>query len=194
MLNDICQIFKIAYERGWITPRDGNASFKSECSGGSYHVTPSGVRKDLLQERMMVEMSLYEQDKMIKDSVYSPTGELPMHFLLQKDFKEDRVVIHLHPTYTIAAMHKGIDLIKLSELFPELRRYTNVAPSLPAIEPVSVKLALAVVQNIGLEANGSVKYDIVGLDKHGVVSVAADAWTAFEHIERLEHICKIALI
>lgn len=31
-----------------------------------------------------------------------PTGELPLHILLQKNLLENRVVLHLHPTYIIA--------------------------------------------------------------------------------------------
>jgi ribulose-5-phosphate 4-epimerase/fuculose-1-phosphate aldolase len=33
----------------------------------------------------------------------------------------------------------------------------------------------------------------VGYDRHGVVAVDTSPWRAFEHIERLEHICKIVL-
>ena len=33
--------------------------------------------------------------------------------------------MHLHPTYTVTAMHKGIELASLAEKFPELSRYTN---------------------------------------------------------------------
>ena len=40
---------------------------------------------------------------------------------------------------------------------------------------------------------GKVKYNIVGMDRHGVVAVDTTPWRAFEHIERLEHICRIVL-
>jgi len=36
--------------------------------------------------------------------------------------------------------------------------------------------------------------DVVSLDRHGAVSVGTDPWEAFEHIERLNHICEIALL
>ena len=32
-----------------------------------------------------------------------------------------------------------------------------------------------------------------GRPRHGVVAVASDPWRAFEHIERLEHICQMVL-
>ena len=38
-----------------------------------------------------------------------------------------------------------------------------------------------------------VKYDIVGQAAHGVCAVGANPWDAYEHIERLEHICEIVL-
>jgi ribulose-5-phosphate 4-epimerase/fuculose-1-phosphate aldolase len=55
---------------------------------------------------------------------------------------EVRVVVHLHPTYCIAAMHAGIDLSKVSESFPELNRYTKVAPNVQYVEPISQQLAV----------------------------------------------------
>jgi L-fuculose-phosphate aldolase len=81
----------------------------------------------------------------------------------------------------------------MAKQFPELRRYTRVGPSTPMIEPISIELANAVVKHIGLGQDGSVQSDIIGLDRHGVVSIAEDPWSAFEHVERLEHICKIYL-
>jgi L-fuculose-phosphate aldolase len=117
-----------------------------------------------------------------------------MHLKLQQEIDTDvRVVLHLHPTYTVAAMYKGIDLQWLFEEFPELSRYTNVGPTVPPYLPLTQDLADACVENLGLNCVGHVKYNIVGMDRHGVVAVDTSPWRAFEHIERLEHICKIVL-
>lgn len=158
-------------------------------------------KKNLLNSDLLIKLSLpdmardwdnEESQKFAKG--LSPTGELPMHHLLQKDYLGTRVVLHLHPTYTIAAMKKGIQLSFLAEQFPELRRYTKVGPNVPVIEPISLELANAVVNHFSLDSSGVVQYDIIGLDRHGVVSIGEDPWSAFEHVERLEHICKIYLI
>jgi L-fuculose-phosphate aldolase len=90
-------------------------------------------------------------------------------------------------------MLKGISLTNLSSEFPELRRYTKVGDTLPVIEPVSVQLGDSVAKQFEIDKHGNVNFDIVGLDHHGVVSIAEDPWSAFEHVERLEHICKIFL-
>jgi ribulose-5-phosphate 4-epimerase/fuculose-1-phosphate aldolase len=199
MLDTVCDILKESYKREWITTRDGNVSIRMNGQPW-FHVTPSGIRKNLLNADLMIKLSLpglsrdwdaLEEQKFAKGLL--PTGELPMHHLLQKDYIGTRVVLHLHPTYTIAAMLKGISLTNLSSEFPELRRYTKVGDTLPVIEPVSVQLGDSVAKQFEIDKHGNVNFDIVGLDHHGVVSIAEDPWSAFEHVERLEHICKIFL-
>lgn len=198
MLETICDILKEAYSRNWITARDGNCSVRWH-DRDHFYITPSGVRKQTLQPEMFKKIGinglLWQEEPYTDISArLKPSGELPMHFALQQQITTDvRVVLHLHPTYTVAAMYKGIDLQNLVEEFPELGRYTTVAPSVPLIPPISQELADACVENIGLRSNGSIPYNIVGMDRHGVIAVDTSPWRAFEHIERLEHICKIVL-
>jgi L-fuculose-phosphate aldolase len=106
---------------------------------------------------------------------------------------EVRVVVHLHPTYCIAAMHAGIDLSTISASFTELNRYTRVAPNVLDVEPISQQLADQCHANLQLDDKGFIGYDIVGIKGHGVVAIDVTPWRAYEHIERLEHICKIVL-
>ena len=44
-----------------------------------------------------------------------------------------------------------------------------------------------------VDGEGAYFFDIVGQTGHGVTAIGPDPWSAFEHIERLEHICKIVL-
>jgi len=199
MLETISEIFKEAYQRGWITARDGNASIRYK-EQNFFMITPSGVRKQTLQPEMFKKIGLYdfgwEELKYTNiSSNLNPSGELPMHFGLQKNIDTDvRVVLHLHPTYTIAAMYRGISLPSLVFEFPELKRYTRVGPSVPLIPPVTEELGKACVSNFSLNEEGYIFHDIIGMINHGVISVDTSPWRAFEHIERLEHICKIILI
>jgi L-fuculose-phosphate aldolase len=101
--------------------------------------------------------------------------------------------MHFHPTYCVAAMHRGIDLGSITKDFPELSRYTRVAKNVPDVPPISQELADRCHENLGLDKEGNISYDIVGIKGHGVVSIDTSPWRAFEHIERLEHICKIVL-
>ena len=61
------------------------------------------------------------------------------------------------------------------------------------VQPISQELADQCHQSLGLDDRGFIKYDIVGIKGHGVVAIDTSPWRAFEHIERLEHICKIVL-
>lgn len=209
MLETICDIFQEAYRRNWITSRDGNASIRWK-DRDHFFITPSGIRKQTLQPEMFKKIKLtqttYAVPPFIRSDYYvdeytdiskhlKPSGEFPMHLALQQCITTDiRVVLHLHPTYTVAAMYKGIDLQSLVSEFPELSRYTTVAPNVPLIPPVTQELADRCVVHLGLDkTKGSLKYNIVGMDRHGVIAVDTSPWRAFEHIERIEHICKIVL-
>ena len=205
MLETICEVLVDAYKRNWITSRDGNISIRHH-DRDHFYVTPSGVRKQTLQPDQFKKIKILKEDGRYSaetleytpiSSMLRPSGELPMHFGLQKEMGQHagdvRVVVHLHPTYIVAAMHAGIELNKLVNDFPELSRYTNVGPNVGDVAPISQELADNVHDNLGLDSSGNIKYDIVGIKGHGIVSVSTSPWRAYEHIERLEHICKIVL-
>ena len=56
-------------------------------------------------------------------------------------------MVHLHPTYIVAAMYAGIDLHDLAEEFPEVHRYTRVGYNVPVLPAVSNELAVATHEN-----------------------------------------------
>ena len=201
MLETICDTLVEGYRRNWITSRDGNVSIRYH-DRDHFYITPSGVRKQKMQYDMFKKMLIQgdravaiEQDDLSGN--LRPSGELPLHFGLQREMGQHRndirVVMHLHPTYTIAAIHRGIVLQDLVKDFPELSRYTRVAPNVGDVPPISQELADQCHRALELDANGNIAYDIVGIKGHGVVAIDTTPWRAFEHIERLEHICHIVL-
>ena len=211
MLETICDIMVDAYKRNWITSRDGNVSIRHH-DRDHFYITPSGVRKQTLQpdqfKKIGIETGYYDQPPIryysSKELEYTeisknlkPSGELPLHFGLQKEMGqhtgEVRVVVHVHPTYCIAAMHAGIDLSTISDEFPELNRYTKVAKNVGDVPPISQELADRCHENLWLRKDGTIGFDIVGIKGHGVVAIDTSPWRAYEHIERLEHICKIVI-
>jgi L-fuculose-phosphate aldolase len=161
------------------------------------------VRKQTLQPdqfkkiRIVGSMLFQELEYTDISANLKPSGELPLHLGLQRKMGQHsndvRVVVHVHPTYCIAAMHAGIDLSTISSAFPELNRYTKVAPNVGDVPPISQELADRCHENLQLDDQGNIAYDIVGIKGHGVVAIDTSPWRAYEHIERLEHICKIVL-
>lgn len=213
MLETICETLVEAYRRNWITSRDGNVSIRHH-DRDHFYITPSGVRKQTLQPDQFKKIAIHKSIQSghgtaafayaWEDVAYTdisanlrPSGEIPLHFGLQREMGQHstdvRVVVHLHPTYCVAAMHAGIDLSTIVNDFPELSRYTRVAPTVPDVPPISQELADQCHHNLQLDRDGNIYYDIVGIKGHGVVAIDTSPWRAFEHIERLEHICKIVL-
>jgi L-fuculose-phosphate aldolase len=216
MLETICDVMLDAYKRNWITSRDGNVSIRHH-DREHFYITPSGVRKQTLQpdqfKKILIKSPLTWNETGTgllaerygwKELPYTdisanlkPSGEIPLHFGLQREMGqhsgEVRVVVHVHPTYCIAAMHAGIDLSTVSAAFPELNRYTKVAPNVGDVAPISQELADQCHKMLQLDKDGNIAYDIVGIKGHGVVAIDTSPWRAYEHIERLEHICKIVL-
>jgi L-fuculose-phosphate aldolase len=198
MLETIGEIFREGYQRGWVTTRDGNASVRW-ATLDHFYITPKGIRKQTLQPDMFKKIGVDRETWWAMPYTpisgnLEPSGEIPMHWGLQRKINtEVRVVLHMHPTYTTAAMYRGIDLQKLADEFPELSRYTSVGPTVPMIPPITQELADACVKNIGVDSQGKVEYNIIGMDRHGVIAVDTSPWRAFEHMERLEHICRIVL-
>jgi L-fuculose-phosphate aldolase len=215
MLETICDTLVEAYRRNWITSRDGNVSIRHH-DRDHFYITPSGVRKQTMQPDQFKKIKILKQIDPIpmfvkpeltsswQEDFYTdistnlkPSGEIPLHFGLQRAMGQHsndvRVVVHLHPTYCVAAMHRGIELSSLANDFPELSRYTKVAPNVGDVAPISQELADRCHENLQLDKDGNIAYDIVGIKGHGVVAIDTSPWRAFEHIERLEHICQIVL-
>lgn len=221
MLREICDVFKEAYRRGWITTRDGNASYRRP-EQDWFYVTPSGVRKNEMVPDMCIKLDIdgtgWSRDRwlaadegLLKQQLnrgLKPTGELPMHWYLQRDLTEtqhSRVVLHLHPTHVIAAATYIQDhplnigngekrsVRSVCADFPEIFRYTRVGETLGYVEPISQALADG-VERIMLNGGNTPLCDVVAMEKHGAVAVGTDPWEAFEHIERLNHVCEIFLL
>ena len=206
MLETICDVMLDAYKRNWITSRDGNVSIRHH-DRDHFYITPSGVRKQTLQPDQFKKIAIMHQpvnrwswtelEYTDISKNLRPSGEIPLHFGLQKRMGQHaddvRVVVHVHPTYCIAAMHAGIDLSTVSDAFPELNRYTRVAPNVGDVPPISQELADQCHTNLKLDVDGNIAYDIVGIKGHGVVAIDTSPWRAYEHIERLEHISRIVL-
>jgi ribulose-5-phosphate 4-epimerase/fuculose-1-phosphate aldolase len=208
MLDTMADVMKAAYDRNWITTRDGNVSLRRKHTPYLY-ITPSGARKQNLTSEQMIKLQFpaspqtqtpWQEMGRVSDQYQDliqglkPSGELPFHYLLQEKINtSNRVVLHLHCTHTVAAIRRGICLHTVTKDFPELSGLTRVGPSVPLTEARSTQLGRAVYDAFDVQPDGAVSSDIVVVEGHGVVAVDVDPWRAFEHSERLEHIAQIVL-
>jgi len=101
MLETICEVLKDAYQRNWITSRDGNVSIRHH-DRDHFYITPSGVRKQTLQPDQFKKIKIWRtinsgvgsaafnyswEDIQYTDisAKLRPSGEIPLHFGLQKE-------------------------------------------------------------------------------------------------------------
>ena len=192
MITAIGDVLRRCYERGWITSRDGNCSLRRARSIYLY-VTPSGWRKTIVHPEHMIKIK-FRNDGLDIPPGSNPSGELHMHYLLTRGMNRTRAVVHVHPTHVVAAIYRGFDLQQICKDFPEIYRYTRIGPTVPALPAISKELGEATAQALGVTKDNPIgDFDIVGQANHGVCSMAGDPWSAYEHIERLNHICEIVL-
>jgi ribulose-5-phosphate 4-epimerase/fuculose-1-phosphate aldolase len=194
LIKDIVLVLQEAYKKNWITPRDGNISFKLSGSN-KFTITPSGLRKQELRECDFIQAEISNSGwSQIDNFSLKPSGEIELHYEILKSINTDICVIHLHPTYTISAMFSGFNLSELAKSFPELSRYTNVGNNTKNVPPLSKDLAIQCRTNLLFDGSLS-KFtnNIIGIPNHGVVSLGDNVYEAFEHIERLEHIAMIVM-
>ena len=192
MITAIGDVMREAYRRDWITTRDGNCALKKKGSKKIY-MTPSGVRKNIIHPESIMHMRIAEEEVTFhcKDNK-NPTGEWEMHYRTLKDLTSTACTLHLHPPHIVAAMHAGWEIRELVDPFPEVFRYTRVGKNVQDFPALSQDLAMETAAN--LISENKIKYDIVGQKSHGVCAIGSNPWSAFEHVERVEHICKIVLL
>ncbi|MHA1941747.1 MAG: class II aldolase/adducin family protein [Candidatus Hodarchaeales archaeon] len=192
MLTAMGDVMREAYKRGWITTRDGNCSVRMKNRPYLY-ITPSGVRKTIIHPESIVKIKIENEELQLENDM-NPSGELWMHWFLLRHKKETLSVLHLHPTHIVAAMYAGYNLCDIITPFPEVYRYTKVGPNVPAVQATSMDLAEQTYEKMCVDLTCNKRYDIIGQEGHGVCAIAKNPWDAFEHIERLEHICQIVLL
>ena len=166
MLTAIGDVMRRVYERGWITTRDGNISMRKRDEKYLY-ITPSGWRKTIVHPEHVVRLEVVTDPTTgclvpnVREG-QQPSGELWMHWNLQRDTKKTRTVVHVHATHIVAAMYAGIDLQAMSAEFPEISRYTRVGRTVPTLHALSRDLADVMAECLGLRKDGTLEFDIVG--------------------------------
>jgi len=144
--------------------------------------------------RITPDGSAYE---IIAEQPISPTSELPSHllmhnFLLSKG-RNNKVVLHTHPTNLIALSHSPRWLNSayithtLWSMIPESRVIVPRGIGIVPYElPGSMKLAYATIKQLE-------KHDVVLWEKHGLLAVGEDIIECFDAIDTMAKSAQIYL-
>jgi len=163
----LCQIMKELYSDKILTDIGGNLSFKSIEKGQYFWITPSGMKKDLVEPEHLIKMSM--DGKVVDESGNGdPSVEWPMHMRIFAEDEDFKMIIHSHPplatAFSILKEPPEIPILtaELGFLVPEII-------IVPYKQSGSTELGEAVAEALW-DSN------VLLLENHGVISVSEDSF------------------
>ena len=173
------------YKKRLITLRDGNLSYKPK-NKNYFYISAGSVKKDYLNEDQIIMVEFDDKKKLTynKNFLYQPSRELFMHSFLhvnEKYINKDIFVVHAHPKNIISFMgfEKNRELNEIKTFFPEIN-VGDIGKNVPYHDAGSINLATNCYDNL-------VNNEIVGLERHGTLSIGTDVDRIIENIETLEY-------
>ncbi|HXE81248.1 MAG TPA: class II aldolase/adducin family protein [Vicinamibacterales bacterium] len=178
--NDIVEVGRRLYARGYVASNDGNISVRLDDS--RIMTTPKGVSKGFMTPDMMCVVS---PDGTKLSGERDPSSELLMHLEVYRQRPDVRAVVHAHPPLATGFAVAGIPLDRavLAEVITTLG-------SIPIAEygtPSTRELPEAVRRYIKA-------HDGLLLANHGALTVAHELFAAYYKMETIEHFAKISLV
>ncbi|MDL2265162.1 rhamnulose-1-phosphate aldolase [Parabacteroides sp. OttesenSCG-928-G21] len=173
-------------------------------AGEIFYVTGTGKRmryiaKDPFANGSIIRISTDGCSfEIIAEEPVPPTSELPSHLLmhnyLREQGRDNRVVLHTHPTEIIGLTHckPFLDATTLTRtmwsMIPECRIIIPKGIGMIPYEiPGTIELAHATIKELA-------KHDMVCWEKHGVLAVGEDIIECFDAIDTLNKSAQIYLV
>jgi L-fuculose-phosphate aldolase len=177
---DIVEIGKLVYQKGWVAANDGNISMRL----GEDRVlcTPTAISKGMMTPDDLIICNM--QGEKIA-GVRERTTEIAMHLTIYQMRPDVRGVVHAHPPVAtgFAAAGRALNLALLPEVIIGLGCVPLADYGLPGT-PALTQGMLPYIP----------KYDAILMGNHGAVCYGEDAWKAFFRMETVEHFARIAFV
>lgn len=195
-IKKIVQYTKLIHRNGWNSVYDGNMSYRPK-PGGHFYITESGIKKYNIKNQNVLHiptnLNFDSIDERIQNSYSNVSREVLFHQFIMRNVPgvEDCVIIHCHPKESIAYMGIDFQMKEMSTLkiyFPELN--LNIARNVPYIEAGTKELAKYIEHSL-FRDNKNERFDIIGMENHGVISIASNFSDAYDNISQLEYYCSI---
>jgi L-fuculose-phosphate aldolase len=175
---DIVEVGRRLYAKGLIAGNEGNVSVRS---GDRLYVTPSGVCKGFLEPEDVVVTDLDGRPL----AGERPTSEILMHAAVYGQRSDVGAVVHAHPPAATGFAVAGLPLDRpvLAEPVVTL----GPVPVVPFGTPSTPDLAGAVAASVR-------SAHALLLANHGALTVGETLWRAWERMETLEQLARIAIV
>ncbi|MFW9855271.1 MAG: class II aldolase/adducin family protein [Candidatus Thorarchaeota archaeon] len=182
----LCQTMKELYREKILTDIGGNLSFRSTENDDQFWITPSGIKKDIVEISDLVRLSTINGEILEARSDRVPSVEWPMHQAILNEDEDFRFVVHAHPPFASA-----LSVVKIPPKFPQLTgELTYLVP-----EIIIVPYQKSGTSELGAAAAEALwDCSIVILENHGIVSVSEGSFTeAAMRIRALEEYLQLYL-
>ena len=160
----IVEIGRLAYQKGWVAANDGNIS--ARLAADRILATPTGVSKGMMEPE-------------------DCTSEIMMHTTIYRMRPDVKAVVHAHPPVAtgFAVAGRPLNLALLPEVIIGLGCIPLADYGLPGTPELSEALKPFIPT-----------YDALLMANHGAVCYADELMKAFFRMETVEHIARITLV
>jgi L-fuculose-phosphate aldolase len=177
---DIVDVGRYVWQKGWIAANDGNISVRVD--DNRFLCTPTGVCKGLLSPDDIIVCD--KQGNKIEGRL-ERTSEFAMHLTIYNLRPDIKSVVHAHPPVATGYASAGRSLN--AALLPEVIIGLGCVPLADYGLPGTPALTDGMIPYIP-------KYDALLMANHGAVCYGADVLQAFFRMETVEHYARIALV
>ena len=177
---DIIQIGKLVFQKGWVAANDGNISLRLDAE--RILATPTGVSKGMLS---MDDLIIVDMQGNKLSGRLERTSEIAMHLKIYELRPDIRAVLHAHPPVAtgFATAGRSLNLGLLPEVVISLGCVPIADYGLPGT-PALTEPMLPLIP----------KYDAILMANHGAVCYGEDVFKAYFRMETMEHFARIQLV
>jgi len=177
---DIVDIGRLVYQKGWVAANDGNISVRLD--NHRILVTPTRISKGMMRVEDLIIVD-HSGNKLEGDR--ECTSEILMHCTIYNLRPDVRSVLHAHPpTATgFATAGRPLDLALLPEVVIGLGYVPLAGYGLPGTPELAGQMMPYIP-----------KYNAILMGNHGVVSYAEDVYKAFFNMETVELFARITFV
>ena len=177
---DIVDIGKLVWQKGWVASNDGNISIRLEKN--RILCTCTGISKGMMTPDDLIICDL-DGNKL--EGSRERTSEIAMHLTIYQMRPDVQAVVHAHPPVATGFAVAGRPLTQA--LLPEVIVGLGCVPLAEYGLPGTPALTDGMLPYIP-------KYDAILLGNHGSVCYAEEVYKAFFKMETVEHFARITLV
>lgn len=178
--DDICQIGRLVFQKGWVAANDGNITIRMDAE--RILATPTGVCKGMMQPDDLIIVDM--KGNKISGRAQG-TSEIAMHTTVYGLRPDIKAVVHAHPPVAtgFATAGRQLNLALLPEVIIGLGCVPLADYGLPGTDALTEPMLPLIP-----------KFDALMMANHGAVCYGEDVFKAYFKMETMEHFARIQLV